>query len=48
MSSENITKKVMIAAGLIGGIGLIYYLTSSQPEQLNDGPEKLSKMDRAL
>ena len=48
LSSENLSKKIMIAAGLIGGIGLVYYLSTNQPQGLDDEPENLSKMDKGL
>ena len=49
LSSSDLPKKVMIAAGLLGGVGLIYYVaTHNCYEELDDEQEKLSKMDKAL
>ena len=38
----------MIGAGVIAGAGLIYYLSRSGIEEMDDELEKLSKMDKAL
>ena len=49
MSFSKFSKNVMIAAGVVGGLGLIYYLSSySSVEELDDEQERLSKMDKAL
>jgi len=48
MSYSKLSKSLMIGAGVLAGVGLIYYLSKTGIEEMDDELEKLSKMDKAL